>query len=62
MLIQTKSLVYEQKTIYVSMVPCLLGFIFNVNVDFVRDLCHTLRFGDRFFVLNYCKKDQHRGV
>jgi len=33
-------------------------FHFSGNANFATQLYHARRFGDRFFALNVCKKDQ----
>ena len=45
-------------TLYVSMVSCMLVFIFSGSANCVTGLYHAWRFGNRFFAFN-CKKDQN---
>ena len=46
----------EKRMLHVTMVSCLLGFIFSSNANCGTGPCHAWRFRDRFFVFK-CKKD-----
>jgi len=48
------------KSLHVTMVSCLLGFIFSGNANCVTGLYRAWRFGNRLVALKYCEKDQNR--
>jgi len=47
---------WAKKSLHVTMVSCLLCFIFNGNANYVTALYHAWTFGDRLFTFNCCQK------
>ena len=57
-----QSWIYEQRTLHVMMMSCLLGFIFSGNANCVTGLYHAWRYGDRFYTFNCRKKDKNNAL